>query len=146
MNRQVRAADGRRWIVRSHMNWVSPAIGDDFEHDVAPGYVSATVLGLVFLLLVVVLVAWTPAPVIVPEWLLLVLVIVLVALPIRWALRRPWTLVAEVPDSEYDDRPGERWVGTVRGMATVRAEASKVVRYIEIRSEPDIDGPLEPVE
>ena len=39
--------------------------------------------------------------------------------PVRWLLRRPWTLVAEPPG-----RPGraaaERWVGTVRGMFRVR--------------------------
>ena len=146
MIRQVQAADGRSWTVRSHLNWVTPAIGDDFEHDVAPGYMSAGVLGVVFALLVVVLVAWMPTPVVVPGWLLLVLALILVALPIRWALRRPWTLVAEVPDSEFDAGPGVRWVGTVRGVVTVRSEALKAARYIEIRSEPDIEGPLEPVD
>jgi uncharacterized protein (DUF983 family) len=146
MIRQVQAPDGRLWTVRRQMNWLSPAVGEEFEHDVAPGYLPGVVLMMVLALLVVVLVAWTPDSVIVPGWLVLLIVLLLLVLPARWALRRPWTLVAEVPDEEYENNIAERWVGTVDGVLKARSATSKVVAHISLRSEPDIEGPLAPVE
>ncbi|SHE65981.1 DUF983 domain-containing protein [Streptoalloteichus hindustanus] len=147
MTRLVRGADGRMWTVRTRMEWSNPATADDFEHDVsggqAPGVIMAVLLGL----LVVALVWWTPASVMVPAWLILALTLVVGFFPARWALRRPWTVVAETPGN-LEDRPAERWVGQVRGVLRVRQEVSRIARNIEVFATPDRDGvgPLQPVE
>lgn len=146
MTRVVTAADGREWELESAMTWNSPVTADDFEHDVAGGYTPAVVMGVVLFLLVVVLVAWTPTVVYVPQVPVLVLILLLCAFPIRWALRRPWTLVARTEEDPETSRPAEHWAGVVRGPFAVRSEASRVARSIEERSLPDIDGALQPVE
>jgi hypothetical protein len=145
MRRVVVAADGREWVVRTRMTWTSPATSDDFEHDVAGGYTPVVVMAGLLVLLVVVLIAWTPAAVVVPSWLILILVLMLAVLPARWALRRPWDLVAETEEDE-EGRPPERWVGAVRGPIAVRNEASRVRRSIETTSLPHIDGALQPMD
>lgn len=145
MTRVVMAADGREWEVRTKMAWSSPATSDDFEHDVAGGYTPVVVMAAVLFLLVVVLIAWTPSAVVVPGWLILILVLLLGVLPARWALRRPWDLVAETGEDE-DGRPAERWVGVVRGPFAVRSEASRVRRSIEASSLPDHEGALQPMD
>ncbi|WP_020496849.1 hypothetical protein [Sciscionella marina] len=146
MMRQVQAPDGRTWTVRSEVNWVAPALGDDFEHDVAPGYVPAFILGLIVALLLTVLIAWTPDQVVVPNWLIALFIVGVLAIPARWLWQRPWTLVAEVPDDDFYERPGERWVGTVTGPRHARSEAVKIARHIADRSGPDLDGPLQMVD
>jgi hypothetical protein len=83
--------------------------------------------------------------VVVPGWLILALVLLFLFFPARWALRRPWTIVAETP-GDLDEHPPERWVGTVRGVFNVRQETSKVARNIEVYSLPNVDGPLQPVD
>ncbi|GGM57623.1 hypothetical protein GCM10012275_31020 [Longimycelium tulufanense] len=147
MTRLVRGGDGRQWTVRARMEWTNPATADDFEHDVlggsAPGVVMAGICGL----LLVALIWWTPSVVVVPAWLVLALFIVVMFFPVRWALRRPWTVVAETP-GDLDEHPPERWVGQVRGVWRVRQEAARIARNIEVYAIPDRDGvgPLQPVE
>src|SRR5438270_732252 len=97
MTRPVRGADGRTWTVRYHMEWINPITGDDFEHDLSIGHGPGLFMMILIGLLVVVLVAWTPSVVIVPAWFVLGLVLLLLFFPARWALRRPWTVVAETP-------------------------------------------------
>ncbi len=134
MTRLVRGADGRMWTLRGQLEWSQPATIDDFEHDVASGYTPGIVMLFMLGVLVVALVTWRPAGVVVPSWLVLVMAIVMVFFPLRWAVRRPWRLVAE------------RWVGTVRGMVNIRTVAAKVARDIEVYSMPNAEGPLHPVD
>jgi hypothetical protein len=143
--RQVRGADGRLWTLRGQLEWSQPATIDDFEHDVASGYTPGVVMLVMLGVLVVALVAWRPAGVVVPAWFILLLLIVLVFFPIRWAVRRPWRLVANTPGSQQE-QVAERWVGTVRGMFNVRNATAKVARDIEVYSMPNSDGPLHPVD
>lgn len=77
---------------------------------------------------------------------LLVVVLVVLFFPLRWILRRPWTVVAETEGDMAGDHPSERWVGTIRGMFTVRGEVTKIAKTIRKHSLPDFDGPLHPVE
>jgi hypothetical protein len=145
MMKLVRGADGRMWTLRSSMEWSSPALSDDFEHDVAanntPGYV---LLGML-VVLVVALFVWRPGPVVVPIWLLLILLISMLYFPVRWLMRRPWTLVANTPGSQ-EEESAERWVGIVHGVYSIRQTAAKVARDIEVYSKPNAEGPLQLVD
>lgn len=145
MNRVVRGSDGRIWHVKSNLEWSNPIVADDFEHDVSGGPGPGIVMGAILLFLVVVFVAWTPQQVIVPIPLLVALAVVVLFFPTRWLLRRPWTVIAETP-GDADEHPPEKWVGVVRGVLNMRSESARVARNIEVYAEPDVDGPLQPVE
>lgn len=145
MTRLVKGQDGRMWTLRSQLEWTSPATVDDFEHDVASGYTPGIVMLAMLCVLVVALVLWTPAGVIVPNWLIAAIVVVLAFFPVRWALRRPWRLVANTQGDD-DHQGAERWVGTVRGMFNIRSVTSKVARDIEVYAMPSAEGPLHPVD
>lgn len=145
MTRLVRGQDGRMWTLRSQLEWTSPATVDDFEHDVASGYTPGIVMLAMLVVLVVALVLWTPSGVVVPNWLIAAIVVVLAFFPVRWALRRPWRLVANTQGDE-ENQGAERWVGTVRGMFNIRAVTSKVARDIEVYAMPSAEGPLHPVD
>ena len=146
MTRLVRGADGRMWTVRYQMEWVNPATGDDFEHDVSIARASGVFMAVLIGTLVAVLVAWKESEgVVVPAWFLLALALVLLFFPARWALRRPWTVVAETP-GDLDDHPPERWVGTVRGVVAVRTEAARITHDIQEYASPGLDGALQPVD
>jgi hypothetical protein len=123
------------------MEWRTPATGDDFEHDVSGSHSSAIVLLVLVCILGVALVVWTPSDVVVPLWLVLLIVLVFLFFPLRWSLRRPWTVVAETGD-DGDGEPTEKWVGTVRGVFNVRAQVNKIARTIADESSPGIEGPL----
>jgi hypothetical protein len=144
MTRVVRGADGRLWTLRSQMEWRPPAVGDDFEHDVSVGSAAAIVLLVLVLGLGAVLILWTPEDVVVPLWVVLAVLLIILFFPTRWALRRPWRVVAET-GGEGDGAPTERWVGTVRGVLTVRQQVARVARNIATDSEPGQEGPLQPV-
>lgn len=144
MTRLVRGQDGRMWTLRSQLEWSSPATVDDFEHDVASGYTPGIVMLAMLAVLVVALVLWMPTGVVIPNWLILALVVILAFFPVRWALRRPWRLVANTQGDE--ENQAERWVGTVRGMFNIRTVTSKVARDIEVYAMPSSDGPLHPVD
>ena len=146
MNRLVRGEDGRDWVVRAQMEWRARATADDFEHDVAGSYGPGIAMIVVTALLAVILVVWTPDQVNIPAWVLLALLLVVLFFPLRWILRRPWTVVAETEGDVTGDRPSERWVGTIRGMFTVQGEVKKISKTIQRHSLPDFDGPLHPVE
>ncbi|OLR95578.1 DUF983 domain-containing protein [Actinokineospora bangkokensis] len=144
MTRQVRDVNGRLWTVHGTLTWRTPATEDNFEHDVAAGYIPGVVMLSLILVLAVVLVTWTPDDVVVPAWLLLVLLLVALFFPARWALRRPWTLVAETGD-DGDGEPTERWVGTVRGYFNARAEIAKIAKNLSADSQPSFEGALRPI-
>ena len=144
MTRVVRGADGRQWTVRSQLEWRSPATSDDFEHDVSVGNAAAIMLLVLVLTLGTVLIVWTPDDVVVPLWVVLVVLLLILFFPTRWALRRPWTVVAETGDNG-ENEPVERWVGIVRGVFTVRQQVNRVAKSITVDSVPGIEGPLQPV-
>lgn len=142
--RVVRGADGRQWTVRSELDWRPPATSDEFEHDVAVGNVAAIVLLILVIALGVTLIVWTPDQLVVPLWVILLILLAILFFPARWALRRPWTLVAETGD-DGDGEPVERWVGVVRGVFSQRTQVNRVARSIMIDSVPGLEGPLQPV-
>ena len=73
----VKGADGRNWTVQSRINWSQPATAEQFEHDMAAGYVSGiAILGFVVALVLFIL-FWTPAGVVVPSWLVLLFLLML---------------------------------------------------------------------
>jgi hypothetical protein len=146
MNRLVQGDDGRDWEVRADMEWRQPATTDNFDHDVAGSYGPGVAMLVVIVALGLILIVWTPAGVVVPAWVFLALLVVALFFPLRWILRRPWTVVAETEGDLAGDRPSERWVGTVRGMFTVRGEVVKIAKTIQRHSLPDFEGPLHPVE
>jgi hypothetical protein len=145
MTRLVRGADGRMWTLRGQLEWSQPATIDDFEHDVASGYAPGIVMLFMLAVLIVALVTWRPAGVVVPTWLVLIMVVVMVFFPLRWAFRRPWRLVANTQGS-LEEQVAERWVGTVRGIFNIRTVTAKVARDIEVYSMPNSEGPLHPVD
>lgn len=144
MNRVVRGSDGRMWNVRTNLEWSNPIDVDEWEHDVSGGPAPGVAMGAILLFLFVAFVAWTPPSVYIPIWLVLALAVVVLFFPVRWLLRRPWTVLAETP-GDQDEHPPERWVGVVRGFVTTRQESARVARNIEVYSEPDMNGPLQPV-
>ena len=145
MTRLVRGADGRMWTVRSRMTWRDAGLADDFEYDLAGDNAPIFAMGAVVLVMVIVLVAWTPQGVIVPPWLVLAIALVFLFFPVRWLLRRPWVVVAETP-GDLDEHPPERWVGTLRGIFNVRQGVAREARFIQVYSVPDTDGPLNPMD
>jgi len=148
MTRVVRGADGREWTLRGEMEWRTPATADDFEHDVSVGNTAAFLLLALVVGLSVVLVVSIPEDVVAPWsskmlWLGLLIVLAILFFPARWALRRPWTVVAETDDG--DGELAEKWVGTVRGVFTVRQQVTRVAKNIATDSQPGLEGPLQPV-
>ncbi|WP_019808750.1 hypothetical protein [Saccharomonospora halophila] len=146
MNRLVRGSDGRDWVIRAQLEWRRPATAEDFEHDVAANYTPGVAMGAVAVLLGLVLVVWMPEDVVVPSWVPLALLLVALFFPLRWTLRRPWTVVAETEGDVTGERPSERWVGTVVGILKVRGEVHRIAKSIQKHDLPDFDGPLQPVE
>ncbi|WP_216212670.1 DUF983 domain-containing protein [Amycolatopsis aidingensis] len=146
MTRLTQGSDGREWVIRAQMEWRKPATADDFEHDVAASYGPGIAMLLVTITLALVLIVWMPEDVLVPSWIPLALLVLALFFPLRWMLRRPWTVVAETEGDASGERPSERWVGTVRGMFAVRGEMARIAKSIQRQDLPDFDGPLHPVE
>lgn len=140
--RIITAENGKKWTVRSHMEWQPAATGDDFEHDVSVGNTAAIVLLVLVISLGTILIVWTPDDVVVPLWVVLLVLLGILFFPTRWALRRPWRIVAE---TETENGDLERWVGIVRGFFNVRQQTSRVIKSIERDNAPGLEGPLQPV-
>jgi hypothetical protein len=80
----------------------------------------------------------------VPWYLWLVAIAVLSFFPVRWLLRRQWTLVAET-NGGYD-LPAEHWTGLVRGRTRAKEEMRVLIRSLRTRATPGhADSPLHPV-
>ncbi|HEX2300655.1 MAG TPA: DUF983 domain-containing protein [Pseudonocardiaceae bacterium] len=143
MIREVRAPDGRHWTVVREINWSRPQKIQEFEHDIAAGKVAGLMmLGLIVSMLLAIF-YWTPASVVVPWWLILTFAIVVLLIPMQWALARPWTIRATT--HQPVETAGEEWIGTVRGVMASRYEAARVARHIEEHAVPDDGhGPLQP--
>jgi hypothetical protein len=144
MTRIVTGKDGRVWTVQSTFEWRSPATSDEFEHDVSVGNAAAIVLLVLVVALGVILIAWTPDDVAVPLWVVMLILLAILFFPTRWALRRPWTVVAKTGDGSSED-PKETWIGVVRGVFTQRQQVNRVARSIIVDSVPGMEGPLQPV-
>ncbi|MBC3193178.1 hypothetical protein H7X46_19135 [Pseudonocardia sp. C8] len=142
--RQVNAADGRRWVVRQRIEWTTPAIGDDFEHDVDGGRGAVVPVLSAVVLFWTLLIVWAPDGVHVPWWLWLFAVVGIGFFPLRWLNHRPYTIVAETAGShEY---PAELWTGMVRGRSAAREEVRIVIRSLQGRATPGhADSPIQPV-
>ncbi len=145
MTRLVKGADGRMWTLRSRLEWSKPATSDDFDHDFAGGSGPGLAMIVALAVLVVALIWWTPSAVVVPQWLILILFLLILFFPARWLVRRPWLVVANTPGTQ-EEGGAERWVGTVRGLFAIRAGIAKLARDIEVYSMPSVDGPLQPVD
>ena len=146
MTRLVQGPDGREWVVRGTMEWRQPATAEDFDHDVAGSYAPGIAMALVVIALAVALLVWMPKSVVVPSWIPLALLLLVIFFPLRWVWRRPWTIVAHTEGTLSGERPGEHWVGTVRGLHSVRGEVNRVAKSIQRHDLPDFEGPLHPVQ
>jgi hypothetical protein len=139
MIQEVRTAEGRTWTVHSRISWTKPEREHQFEHDMAAGYVSCIAMAGVVVVLTLFLVFWAaPAGVVIPAWFVLLILLILLLVPVWWALQRPWIITAYPAEQE-----GEHWEGTVRGMISAREEAQQVVEDLKARGIPDEgNGPL----
>lgn len=147
-SKTVIGADDRQWTVRRNIEWSRPATNAEFErefeHDVDGGRAAAVMILSTLFLFYVVLIVWEPAQVHTPWWLILIGILIIAFFPIRWALRRPWTLIAETPGVYGADKPPERYLGNVRGVTRSREEFRQIVRRIQTQGTPTyVDGPLE---
>jgi hypothetical protein len=142
----VNGVDGRTWQLRRNVEWSRPATGDDFEHDVDGGRGAAVLILSALFVFWVILFVWSPPYLHVPRYLWIGTLLILVFFPIRWWLRRPWTLVAETAGSYEPDLPAEKWTGLVRGGAKAREELRIVERRLRTQGTPAHgDSPLQPV-
>ena len=116
--RTVAGADGRTWSVRRNIEWKTPATGAEFEHDVDGGRGAVLLILSALFLFWVVLILWTPPLVHIPWYLWVIALAILLFFPLRWTMRRPWTLVAET--SGGYDLPAEHWTGMVRGRSRAK--------------------------
>jgi hypothetical protein len=130
MIKTVKDSDGRIWTVQSTINWSQPQ-DEQFENDMAAGYVSGIAMLGVLVVLVLFVLFSMPPEVNPPGWLSMTLLLLLMLGPIWWALRRPWTIEASTS--------GEHWRGLVYGVTTARHDVHRVVGLLEERSTPD-DG------
>lgn len=146
MNRLVRGNDGREWVIRAHMEWRQPATADDFEYDAAANYTPGIVMAGVALALAGALLLSMPDRLVIPDFVPYGLLLVALFFPLRWVLRRPWTVVAETDGDPAGDHPSERWVGTVSGVSNINGEVKRVAKSIARHDLPDFEGPLHPVE
>lgn len=143
-SRTVPGVDGRTWSVRRTIEWSLPATGDDFEHDVDGGRGAAVLVLSALFLFWAIVVIWSPPLVHVPIYLWVLGAIIVLFFPVRWWLRRPWTVVAETEGSY--DQPAERWTGLVRGGTKAREEVRIVTRRLRTQGTPGhADSPLQPV-
>jgi hypothetical protein len=142
MTRVVYGADGRAWTLHSQLEWRYESEMDEFEHDVATGGAAAFVLLILVLGLGTILVLWSPEGLVVPLWVVLLVLLAFLFFPARWALRRPWRVVAETGDNG-EGEPTEKWEGVVRGVFNVRSQMKRVAKNIAVDSRPGVEGPLQ---
>lgn len=141
MMRTVQAQDGRSWTVESRISWTKPERAAQFEHDMAAGYASCVaMLGVIGALTLFVL-YWTPAGVVIPAWFVLFILLVLLFIPVSWAMQRPWVITAH--PTEPMEAQSERWEGVVNGLLPAREEAHRVTDDLRERNTPGNEtGPL----
>lgn len=144
MARKVFDLYRREWSLHRNIEWSVPATGDGFEHDVDGGRGAAVLILSALFVFWAILLVWAPATVHVPWYFWLAAVVILLFFPMRWIMRRPWTVVAETVGGY--DQPAERWTGLVRGESKSREELRIVKRRLETQGTPEhADSPLQPV-
>lgn len=134
MRKPVRTADGRTWMVDSRISWTRPQRADQFEHDMAAGYLPGAAMMGVILVLTLFVVLWTPAGVVIPGWFVLLILLVLLLVPVWWALQRPWVITART--DEPIPAEGEHWEVIVRGIISAREEAHQIIDDLRTRGVP----------
>ncbi|MGH3771808.1 MAG: DUF983 domain-containing protein [Pseudonocardiaceae bacterium] len=133
--------DRRRWMIQSRISWTKPEMADQFEHDMAAGYVSCVAMLGVIVLLTLFVVFWTPPSVARPAWFVLLILLVVLLVPVSWALQRPWIITAHTTEPSEADR--EYWAGIVHGIIPAREKAHQVAEDLRTRGIPDDgNGPL----
>jgi hypothetical protein len=141
MERKVRDRKRRNWTVRSRISWTKPQMADQFEHDVAAGYLQGVWMLVILGVLTLIVVIRAPQDVVRPAWFVLLILLILLLLPFLWALQRPWIITAETPDPI--ESAGERWEGVVYGLLSAREETDRIADDLEEKGEPDVvNGPL----
>jgi hypothetical protein len=141
----ITGVDGRTWLVSRSILWSQPATGDDFEHDVDGGRGAAFLILSSLFVFWLILIVWGSgsAHPHVPWYLWLVALVGIGFFPVRWLLRRPWTIKAETAGSY--DLNAERWVGTVRGGSKAKEELRIITRRLRTQGTPGhADSPLQP--
>jgi hypothetical protein len=140
MRRVVRAQDRRTWVLRSKISWTGSA-GEDFEHDMADRYVHGIAMVGVIVALTLFVVFWTPPDVVIPAWFVLLILLLVLLVPVGWALQRPWVITADT--DEPVGSGGEHWMGEVRGAFTARDQIERIAESLRTRGTPDDGvGPL----
>lgn len=139
MTLEVRAADGRTWMVRRYINWARPDIAQGFEHDVAAGKRAGIAMLCVVAAMVIALVVWyASTDVYIPTWALLGFLTVVMLVPLNWAITRPWTILVDTHEPLATS--GEHWAGTVRGALSSQREVNRIARHLEQYASPDDGG------
>jgi hypothetical protein len=136
MMRVVQDKNRRIWTVRSRISWTRPAMADQFEHDMAAGYVSGVAMLGVLVVLILFVVLWTPNEVVRPAWFGLLMLLLLLLIPVLWAMQRPWVISAHTPPDSVG-REGEYWEGVVRGMFPAREETLRIADDLAEKGIPD---------
>lgn len=140
----VIGVDSREWSVSRKITWTLPATGEDFEHDVDGGRGAAFLILSALFVFWVIVVVWAPVKVHVPWYLWVLGVLIGLFFPVRWWLRRPWTIVAETVGDYGDPKSAQRWIGLVRGGVRAREEVRIIVRRLRTEGSPaHVDSPLQ---
>jgi hypothetical protein len=149
VRKTVTAGDGRTWEVTRKIDRSPPAVGDNFEHDVDGGRGAVVMVVCALIVFGIVIVAWpilSRSQVHVPVGYWFLALVILGFFPVRWYLRRPWTIVAETEGHYAADAGAERWVGNIRGISRAQEEMRVVVLSLRQRGTPGhADSPLQPV-
>ncbi len=124
MIRRVRTADGRIWWVRSSISWTRRAMTEQFEHDMTD-FGHGVIMLIILIALTLFVVFWTPAEVVRPAWFVLLVFLILLMLPVSWALQRPWLIRVHTSGPVGTD--GEHLEEVVRGMIPARETVYQIV-------------------
>ncbi|MFN2478435.1 MAG: hypothetical protein ABR615_04600 [Pseudonocardiaceae bacterium] len=130
MMRKVRTADGRTWRVRSTISWTRRAMTDEFEHDMTD-FGHGVIMLIIIVALTLFVVFWTPSDVVRPAWFVLLVLLLLLMLPVSWALQRPWLIRVGTE--------GEHWEDVVGGMIPAREKVYQIIDDLKRTGSPD-DG------
>ncbi|PZS39283.1 MAG: hypothetical protein DLM62_09125 [Pseudonocardiales bacterium] len=134
----MRTADGRTWWVRSSISWTKRAMTDEFEHDMTD-FGHGIIMLVILVALTLFVVFWTPADVVRPAWFVLLVLLLLMVLPVSWALQRPWLIKVHT----NGPAGGEHWEDVVRGMMPAREKVYQIVDDLKRTGGPeDSNGSL----
>lgn len=141
----VLAPNGRQWTVTRTAEWVRPAGADGFEVDQTGGTLGPIIVFGALAVFWVGLFLWMPARVHVPWYFTLVAVGLVLLIPVRWWVRRPWTVQVDSDGFGEDAAVRQTWVVSGRWEAT-RLAAGIVdrLKFTGRLADPDQVGPVIP--